>query len=219
MKNGIFITFEGGEGAGKSSVLAHVAAALRMAGYEVVCTREPGGSPLGEQIRHWLLDHKTSVRIGGTSELFLFLAARAQHLEETIRPALKRGYVVLCDRFNDSTIAYQGAARGLGIDYVETLCHLACNGTLPQLTVLLDVPTDVGLQRTKQTAKENAKAGEVDRIEAEKQEFHATVRQALLDLAAKDISRYIIIDAQQSLQDVQEETKDKVLKVLAAVKV
>lgn len=215
MKNGIFITFEGGEGAGKSSVLAHIAAALRMEGYEVLCTREPGGTPLGEQIRHWLLDNKKSVQIGDTAELFLFLAARAQHLDEVIRPALKRGYIVLCDRFNDSTIAYQGAARGLGKEYVENLCRQACHETLPDLTLLLDVPTDIGLSRTRSASKENAQAGEMDRIEAEKREFHETVRNTLLDLAAKAPQRYLVIDAGQPLQMVQEETKNKILKSLA----
>jgi dTMP kinase len=215
MKNGTFITFEGGEGAGKSSVIAHIAAALRLEGFEVLCTREPGGTPLGEQIRHWLLDNKQTVQIGDTSELFLFLAARAQHLAELIRPALKRGYIVLCDRFNDSTIAYQGAARGLGVEYVEKLCRLACHDTLPDITLLLDVPTEAGLQRTRAASKENAKAGEVDRIESEKKEFHEKVRQALLALAAKEPDRYLVIDASQTLHHVQQEAKDKIFKSLS----
>ena len=118
----LFITFEGGEGAGKSTLLKKLAHDLNQKGYEVVITREPGGSLLGKQIRQWLLNRNESILIHSVPELLLFLADRAQHLEEVIKPALANGKVVICDRFNDSTVAYQGAARGLGVEFVQNLC-------------------------------------------------------------------------------------------------
>lgn len=123
---GFFVTLEGGEGAGKSSLVSFLAQLLKERGYEVVVTREPGGTPLGEMIRHWLLTHQDSIQIGDQAELLLFLAARAQHIEEIIKPALEAGKIVLCDRFNDSTVAYQGVARRLDPVYVQQLCDLVC---------------------------------------------------------------------------------------------
>lgn len=133
-KKGTFIVFEGGEGAGKTTVLAKVADALSAKGIEVVKTREPGSTPLGEEIRSLLLHSKGNQAISNKTELLLFLAARAQNIEQVIRPALERGAWVLCDRFNDSTIAYQGWARGLGIPEVEGLCSWVCGDTMPNMT-------------------------------------------------------------------------------------
>lgn len=197
MVNSLFITLEGGEGAGKSTLMKKLAQALRDQGYEVVETRQPGGTRLGEQIREWLLHHRADMKIGPYAELMLFLADRTQHIEEVIAPALKSGKIVLCDRFNDSTVAYQGVARGIGSDVVERLCIMACHGILPQLTLYLDVDPTIGLQRTRGTAKDSAAAGKMDRIESEQIQFHQKVRSAMKELAVKHPERIHALDASQ----------------------
>ena len=199
---GLFISLEGGEGAGKSSLLLHLESWLIEQGYSVVVTREPGGTGLSETIRSWLLNNKGSFKIGDRSELLLFLAARAQHIQELILPALQNGKVVLCDRFNDSTIAYQGAARNLGIEYVKNLCQLVCGSVQPQLTFLLDVAPEVGLERSRLLQKETS-AGELDRIEAESLAFHQKIRDAFMLLAAEDPLRFSVIDAHRQQEEVQ----------------
>ncbi|MBA3816119.1 MAG: dTMP kinase [Parachlamydiaceae bacterium] len=191
-----FITFEGGEGAGKTTLMNYLQNQLEFWGYSVTRTREPGGTLLGEQIRNLLLSH-IDMPICGKSELYLFLAVRAQHIEEVIAPALSRGKIVMCDRFNDSTIAYQGVGRGLGIEYVKEICLSACGDILPDLTLYLDVDPIEGLARTKRTHKENAASGNVDRIEAEQLQFHRDVRQAFIDLSKAEPERLFIIDANQ----------------------
>ncbi|HRD55508.1 MAG TPA: dTMP kinase, partial [Parachlamydiaceae bacterium] len=148
----MLITFEGGEGAGKTTLIKELAKALFAVGHHVVQTREPGGSRLGEHIRSWLLKHDFDVKVGKEAELLLFLAARAQHLEELIVPSIKAGKIVLCDRFNDSTIVYQGIARGIGFEKVEKLCQLVSAHTEPALTLLLDVDPVIGLMRTKKAS-------------------------------------------------------------------
>ena len=194
----LFISLEGGEGAGKSSLIATLEEALVATGLSVIKTREPGGTPLGEVIRQWLLNHDPTINIGNKAELLLFLAARAQHIEDVIAPALKAGKVVLCDRFNDSTVAYQGAARNLGVDFVQDLCDTICGTIIPDITLYLDVDPSVGLTRTRHAVKENATKGMVDRIESEKLAFHATVRQAMLQQARTFPDRIFVIDASQS---------------------
>ena len=194
----LFISLEGGEGAGKTSLIATLEKAFVATGLSVVRAREPGGTPLGEVIRQSLLNHDLTVRIGSKAELLLFLAARAQDIEDVIAPALKTGKVVLCDRFNDSTVAYQGAARGLGIDFVQDLCNTICGDVIPDITLYLDVDPTLGLDRTRHAVKENAKTGMVDRIESEKLAFHATVRQAMLQQAKAYPDRIFVIDASQS---------------------
>jgi dTMP kinase len=190
-----FITFEGGEGAGKTTLIRYLEEDLRQLDYEVVSTREPGGSSLGNTIRQWLLSHQQHEVIAPKAELLLFLAGRAQHLEELILPALAKGKIVLCDRFNDSTIAYQGFARGLGFEQVQQLCQFVSANVVPDLTFYLDIDPHIGLARTKQTTKENAKAGTVDRIEAEQMEFHQLVREGFFKLIKQNPSRYAVIDA------------------------
>lgn len=191
---GFFISLEGGEGSGKTTLIQGLKNWLESRGIEVLATREPGGTALGDKIREILLTSK-DLRIGSMAELFLFLAARAQHLEERVVPALKRGAVVISDRFNDSTVAYQGAARGLGVDTVRNLTREACRGTLPGLTFLLDIDPLVGLARSKATNKMEAAAGSHDRIESEALLFHQRVREALLEEAERDPSRIVILDA------------------------
>jgi dTMP kinase len=206
-----FLTVEGGEGAGKSTLLTSLAETLSSWGFQVVQTREPGGTHLGNEIRNWLLNHHQEMLIGSKAELLMFLAARAQHVEELIGPAIGTGKVVLCDRFNDSTVAYQGVARGLGFKFVQDLCAAACGTTMPDLTFYLDIDPVIGLQRTKRISKENAAAGEVDRIESEKIEFHQRVRQAFQDIARAEPERCFIIDAAQSREQVAQACKEILL--------
>lgn len=197
-----FITIEGGEGAGKTTLINALEKTLQGWGYAVVKTREPGGSLLGNEIRNWLLDRHKEMKIGGLAELLMFLAARAQHIEELIAPAIAEGKVVICDRFNDSTIAYQSGGRGLDEAFVRSLCLDVCGKTLPELTFFLDIDPKIGLERTQRTSKENAGAGEIDRIESEKIEFHQRVRKVFAGIAQAEPNRFITIDASQSSEEV-----------------
>lgn len=206
-----FLTVEGGEGAGKTTLIKRLEEILLFQGYEVLCTREPGGSALGNKIREWLLEESKGIQIGAKAELLMFLAARAQHIEEVIAPALAEGKIVLCDRFNDSTIAYQGAGRSLSLPFVSNLCMAVCGSTVPDLTFYLDVDPEIGLKRTKGLAKEYAAAGEVDRIEAEKIEFHRQVRKAFAEIANAEPNRFITIDASQPQEQVIEACKQVLL--------
>lgn len=202
---GHFITLEGGEGSGKTTLLHQLAAFLTQQGYEVITTREPGGTHLGETIRDLVLHHDASMSIDIKTELLLFLAARAQHIKEKIQPALESGKIVICDRFNDSTIAYQGGARGLGIKYVQKLCQLTCSHVTPELTLFLDVPPIVGLARSRNTHKEHAASGELDRIESETLAFHQKIQEVFKYLVKKEPLRIYKIDASQSQDQVQKE--------------
>lgn len=185
------ITFEGGEGAGKSTLISSVASHLTSQGHQVLITREPGGTPLGEKIRDLLLH--TPDPIEAQTELFLFLGARFQHVKEVIQPAIEQGKIVLCDRFSHSTIAYQSFGRSLPQERVEMLCNVAADGVKPDLTYYLDVPVEVGLQR--------ATAHEADRIESQKSTFHERVRQGFVNLAQQD-PNMVLIDATQSIDQV-----------------
>jgi dTMP kinase len=176
--------FEGGEGAGKSTQAKLLAVALRAAGREVIETREPGGTPAAESMRRILLDPELP-DVGVRSEALLFAAARGDHVRAVIRPALAAGAVVVCDRYVDSSLAYQGVARGLGVDEVRNLNLWAIEGLLPQLTVVLDVDPQVGLGR----------AGAPDRLEREPLVFHQEVAKAFRDLAAEQPARYLVLDA------------------------
>ena len=206
----LFITIEGGEGAGKTTLISKLEGLLESKGLLVVKTREPGGSKLSNHIRSWLLNRDMDMPISYRAELLLFLAARAQHLEELIKPALHDGKVVICDRFNDSTIVYQGKGRGLGMDYVKKLCDLVCIDVMPDLTLFLDVDPQVGLMRTRHAAKENAKPGDLDRIEAERIDFHERVRLGFLELAKQDNKRLHVIDANLSEDAVFRQAKSVV---------
>lgn len=188
----MFITFEGVEGAGKSTALTGVAAKYAASGLEVVCTREPGGSALGKTLRSLLLDGKTSMV--SEAELFLFLADRAQHVAEVIRPALARGAMVLCDRFTDSTLAYQGFARGLDLSTLATLNATATGGLEPDLTLLFDLPVEEGLARVARRRQELGEAG-CDRLDAEAVSFHEAVRAGFHFIAEHAPSRVCLLDA------------------------
>lgn len=190
---GFFITLEGGEGSGKSSLAEKLSLELKASGHQVVRTREPGGSLLSEELRKLILEPPQGVKIGDRAELLLFLASRAEHVEEVILPALFEGKILLCERFNDSTIAYQGGARHLGLSYVEKLCHLASD-LEPDLTLLLDLDPEVGLERV---AKK--RQSDFDRLEREHLQFHREVRQGFLHLADQYPSRITLLDANHSL--------------------
>jgi dTMP kinase len=205
IKKGFFITFEGGEGAGKTTLLNKLAYELQQLGCQVVVTREPGGTKLGESIRHLLLTQQSSFSISSRAELLLFLSARAQHLDELIIPSLKQGKIVLCDRFNDSTLAYQGEARGLKMGEVEALCRLVCQDVQPDLTFFLDLDPKIGLARTQKISKEHAASGQLDRIEAETVEFHERVQRAFQEIARNNRSRVVTIDASQPAEFVQQQ--------------
>lgn len=192
MKNkGFFITFEGGEGAGKTTLINSIASFLKERGFDPIITREPGGSDLGEQIRSLLLDSKGPMT--PQAELCLFLASRSQHIEEKILPALKESKVILCDRFNDSSIAYQGSARGLGMDNVEQICNSICENIKPDLTLYLDLSPQEGLNRIQSCR---------DRIESEKKSFHEKVREGYIKLSETEPNRIKVIDATLSKEKV-----------------
>lgn len=195
---GFFLTLEGGEGAGKSSLLNGLEAFFHKEGYTVVKTREPGGSELGNSIRSLLLNPQLKGQICARSELLLFLAARAQHVEELIEPALQQGHVVICDRFHDSTLAYQGLARGLGFAPVKELCLFSSHGLCPDLTLYLDISPELGLQRIAKDGKRSA----ADRIESEEIAFHECVRRGFLLLAEQDPERIVCLNAALSESDV-----------------
>jgi len=192
---GIFITLEGGEGSGKSTLQHQLADYLMSRGYTVIETREPGGSKLGDAIRKMVLESHDSFKIAPRAELLLFLASRAQHIKELIEPALHSGKVVLCDRFNDSTIAYQGAARGLSAKQARKLCEFVCGNLQPQLTLFLDVDPQRGLLRSQKLSKEYAETGDFDRIESETITFHEEVRKAFYAIAKREPLRVYRINA------------------------
>jgi dTMP kinase len=192
----MFITFEGGEGSGKSTVLKKVVEKLNADGYQTVTTREPGGTPIAEEIRSVILD-KANTAMDPRTEALLYAASRRQHLVEKVWPALKEGKIVLCDRFLDSSLAYQGGARGLGIDNVLAINMFATEGTYPDLTLLFDLEPEKGLQRIAEN-----KGREVNRLDLEKLTFHKQVRAAFHELAKRYSDRYVIIDASQPLDKV-----------------
>lgn len=195
---GRFVTVEGIEGVGKSTNVGFVAGELRRAGHTVVETREPGGTSLGERVRELLLSPGN--RIAPLTELLLMFAARAAHLDEVIRPALNSGKWVVCDRFTDASRAYQGGGRGLPVDTIDTLATLVQGDLQPDLTLLLDAPLDI-------SARRQAVRGQRDRFERESGEFFQRVRQAYLDLAAREPARIRLIDAGQPLSAVQSDIR------------
>lgn len=188
--HGLFITLEGGEGAGKSVQLEALAAGLSGQGHPVVTTREPGGTPLGERLREILLGLDSD--LDPLAEAMLFAAARAELVTTVIKPALDRGDFVICDRYSDSTVAYQGYASGVDLMSIGQLNQIATGGLIADLTILLDLPAEEGLQRS----------GRADRFESEDAAFHERVRAGYLALAEYDTDRWLVIDATQSPEQV-----------------
>ncbi|KTS71213.1 thymidylate kinase [Pseudomonas oryzihabitans] len=193
--NGLFITLEGPEGAGKSTNRDYLAELLGGSGREVVLTREPGGTPLAERIREILLTPAAEPMAVDT-ELLLMFAARAQHLAQVVRPALARGALVLCDRFVDATYAYQGGGRGVPVERIATLEAFVLGDLQPDLTLVFDLPVEIGLARA-------ARRGALDRFEQEQRAFFEAVRQTYLQRAQARPERYSIIDASRTLVEVQ----------------
>ena len=198
----MFITFEGPEGSGKSSVLDKICHQLEHDGFNVLKTREPGGTPISEQIRNIILD-KSNTNLEARTEALLYAASRRQHLVEKIWPALKEGKIVLCDRYLDSSLAYQGNARGLGYENILSINNFATENTFPDLTILFDIQPELGLERISKNSNR-----EVNRLDLEKLDFHKKVREGFLELAKKYPERFYIVDASQPFLDVCLEVYD-----------
>jgi dTMP kinase len=203
-EDGLFVVFEGGEGAGKSTQVTALADALVAMGYEVVVTFEPGGTAIGSRLREVLLD-RDSTGLTAQTEALLYAADRAQHVAEVIRPALERGAIVVCDRYIDSSLAYQAGGRSLPESDVRQLSIWASGGLLPDLTVVLDIAPEIGLQR---------RGGPADRLEAESIDFHRRVRHRFLDLATNDRSRYLVLDAESSPEFINYQVMQRVSPLL-----
>ena len=203
MTNGLFITLEGGDGVGKTTQQALLSERLRQEGYACLCTREPGDTALGKMLRDLLLYRDPLARV---TELLLYAADRAEHVSKVITPALEAGQVVVCDRFTDSTLAYQGYGRRLDLEKIRQLNHLATGGLQPHLTLWLDLPLEVGLARARSR----------DRIEREHLEFHRRVHQGFQALAAAEPQRIIRIDAHGSKTEVADRIWSAVSRVLSS---
>jgi len=205
---GLFITFEGSEGCGKSTHIRRLAARLRRMGCHVLVTREPGGTPVGERIRHLLKFSKSNGGMVAEAELMLFSASRAQLAREKILPALARGKIVLCDRFADSTTVYQGAARGLDPAFVARLNQFVIAGRKPDLTLVMDVDVRTGLARARKKTKT------ADRMESQRMSFYRAIRQGFCRLAKKEPGRVKLIDATTPIPEVAENIWNHVRAVL-----
>lgn len=204
----MFITLEGPEGSGKTTQLPLLADFLRQAGYTVYTTREPGGTVIGDQIRA-ILTRLDNTAMNPRTEILLFQAARAQLVEEVIRPRLQQGEIILCDRYADSTLAYQGYGHGVDLGTLRQLLHFATGGLLPDLTLLLDLDPEEGLNRRRHSG------GEWNRLDAYALAFHQRVRQGYLQLSQQEPQRWRVISAAQPLDDVQADMRREVLALLA----
>ncbi|MEA3470708.1 MAG: dTMP kinase [Thermodesulfobacteriota bacterium] len=201
---GLFITFEGIEGSGKTTQIGIAGDYLDKKKIPFIITEEPGGTGLGSELRRILLD-KTSLNIAEKAELLLFAADRAQHIEEVILPAMKEGKVVLCDRFSDATIAYQGFGRGVDLDFIRTVNNFSSQSLKPDLTLLFDVPVETGLGRITSRISPTGKASLEDRFEREKAEFHRRIRDGYLSLLRDEPDRIRLIDGSREVDEVAKE--------------
>lgn len=206
----MFITIEGPEGSGKSSICKQLFSVLKEKGFDVLLTREPGGTPIAESIREVILN-KQNTAMDGRTEALLYAAARRQHLVEKVWPALKEGKIVLCDRFLDSSLAYQGGARHLGVDEILNVNLFATEGTYPDLTLLFDITPEQGMERIAQN-----QLREVNRLDLEQMSFHHQVRNTFLSLAQRFSDRFVIIDASQSFEQVLHDALEAVFQRLGA---
>ena len=204
----MFITLEGPEGSGKTTAVSFAVEELLKRGYQIVRTREPGGTEIAEQIRNVILD-KNNTKMDPRTEALLYAASRRQHLVEKVWPALKEGKIVICDRYLDSSLAYQGGARGLGIDNILSINLFATENTFPDLTLLFDIDPRIGLERIAKN-----KDREVNRLDLEELEFHNKVRNSFLELAKRYPERFVIIDASKSVSEVQQDTLNAILERL-----
>ena len=204
---GLFITFEGNDGSGKSSALQAVKQELTDLGYDVLYTREPGGSPIAEKIRELILD-KANLGMDDKTEALLYAASRREHLIHTVIPALREGKVVLSDRYLDSSLVYQGIARGLGVDEIYNMNDFAVEGCLPDLTIMLAVRPEIGMSRIKKNR------GELDRLELEQISFHNMVYEGYHTIAKRFPDRIVMINGEKSKEEVIEDAKQIVLQYL-----
>ena len=208
----MFVTIEGPEGSGKSSVTKEVVKLLEQEGDQVVLTREPGGTPIAEQIREVILN-KENTKMDPVTEALLYAAARRQHLVEKVWPLSKEGKIIISDRFLDSSLAYQGGARGLGIDYILKMNQFATEGYYPDLTLLFDLDPRIGLARIAAN-----KGREVNRLDLEKIDFHDSVRQTFLSLAKRFPERFVILDASKPFDEVVQDAYHAIKDRLARCK-
>lgn len=202
MKKGLFVTFEGIEGSGKTTQIQMLDQRLREKGFQTVLTREPGGTKISDQIRAILLSPENKAMVPIT-ELLLYAAARAQHVAEVVLPAVASGKIVLCDRYADATTAYQGAARKINTDYLAALHEMATNNLKPDLTLLLDMDSEAGLQRAKKRNIDENLTNKEDRFEQEALDFHRRVREGYLAIAKREPERFCIIDATAKIDEMQ----------------
>lgn len=201
MGKGLFITFEGADGCGKTTQMKLLAEYLQKQGHDVVLTREPGGKGLGEKVREILLNYDGEV--SDRCESFLFLADRAQNIDIIVNPAVEAGKIVLCDRHTDSTVAYQGYGRGLDLDRINVLNNIAVNGRKPDLTFVFDIDTETSMKRV---------GKEKDRMESAGLEFHNRVREGYLKIAQQEPERIKVIDASKSIEEIHKEVLNKIAK-------
>ena len=202
-RRGLFITFEGVDGAGKSTQIRRLAASLEKEEVSVLVTREPGGTPISERIREVLLERQHHKMVS-TTELLLYAAARSQHVAQCIAPALAEGQIVISNRFGDAMVAYQGHGRGLDLELIHHLNRVATDGLVPDLTIVLDVPVKVGRERTRRRRRA------LDRLELEDFEFHQRVREGYLTIAKEEPHRVRVIDSEQNFKLVRDEIRELV---------
>lgn len=202
MSKKLFITFEGIEGSGKSVQVGLLASKLREQGFDIVVTREPGGTRIGEEIRA-ITHNPENVDLTAAAEAYLMAASRAQHVREIIRPALNEGKIVISDRYLDSSLAYQGYGRGLGVKEILNLNKLAIEDIRPDITILLDLPPKIGFERRNNTKK-------IDRLDLQQQDFYERVRRGYLKLAKKEKERFVIIDANKTIEEIRKLVWQKV---------
>ena len=194
----MFITFEGADGSGKSTQIDFAKQYLTDANYDVITTRDPGGTEFGLHMREILLNYPD--KLSSLSEMFIFLADRAQHVEFKIKPMLEQGKIVLCDRYIDSTVAYQGYGRGISIDDIDKMNYIATQGTIPDLTLLFDITVETSMKRVE-------KGGSKDRLESEVREFHQNLIEGYRSTARRHPERFVIIDANKSIEEVNKQVK------------
>lgn len=210
---GLFVTFEGVEGCGKTTQIRLLEDFLKLRSHDTILTREPGGTHIGDQIRKVLLSVENRGMFPVT-ELFLYAAARSQHVEEVIGPALKDGKIVLCDRFSDATTAYQGAARKIERDFLSQVHKIATGGLKPDLTILLDLPAEIGLKRAWERNERERLTGKEDRFEQEAVEFHERVREGYLEIAREEPFRVKVFNALEPIDNVHQRIVQEIMKVV-----
>ena len=210
---GLFITFEGIEGCGKTTQIRILDDYLKARGHTTILTREPGGTAIGEKIRQVLLNaqHK---EMRPLTELLLYAAGRCQHIHQIILPSLENGKIVLCDRYSDATDAYQGEARGIDKKFLKTIHELATENLKPNLTLLLDCPVEIGLRRTQERESEMVGQTNLDRFEKEAKDFHERVRQGYLKIARAEPQRVKVVDAMSDVQTIHEKIVEEVMRIL-----